>query len=127
MLVLKYTPSWIIYHPMGNSDSVAWLNLSALRGMDEEFGAIVKDSAFIDGARRDALCYGLRKRVELLQELVRSRENSERKPRKPDCGAKGLKAKVPVRDMEAKHWPFDSRTKSAKIQSQFGEKNTNRE
>lgn len=68
--------------------SFAWLNLSALKGIDEELGEIVKDSAFIDGARRDALCYGLRKRVELLQELVRSRENSERKPRKPDRDAR---------------------------------------
>ena len=51
--------------------SFSWLDFSALRGIDEEFREILSGSAFIDAARRDALCFGLRKRVELLQVQVR--------------------------------------------------------
>ena len=54
--------------------SFDWLDLSALNGIDEEFSEIVKDSAFIDSARRDALCFGLQKRIELLREYVQLRE-----------------------------------------------------
>ena len=55
--------------------SFDWLDFSALRSIDDEFRDILKESAFIDAARRDALCYGLRKRVELLREHIQSREN----------------------------------------------------
>jgi len=55
--------------------SFEWLDFTALHGIDEELGDILKESAFIDGARRDALCFGLRKRVELLREFIQSREN----------------------------------------------------
>jgi hypothetical protein len=54
--------------------SFDWLDVSALHGIDEEFSDIVRDSVFIDAARRDALLFGLRKRVERLRELVRDRE-----------------------------------------------------
>jgi hypothetical protein len=49
-----------------------WLDFSALRGIDEEFGEILASSVFIDDARRDTLCYALRKRVEMLAEHMRS-------------------------------------------------------
>jgi len=58
--------------------SVDWLDFQALRGIDEEFREMLAGSAFIDGARRDALCYGLRKRVELLDDYVRSIGRSQR-------------------------------------------------
>ena len=56
--------------------SFKWLDFSALKGVDEELREILKGSPFIDEARCDALCYGLQKRVEYLQEYVRTREAS---------------------------------------------------
>ena len=53
--------------------SFEWLDLSTLNSIEEELGEIVKESAFIDEARRDALCFGLKRRVELLCEYVQSR------------------------------------------------------
>jgi hypothetical protein len=68
--------------------SFQWLDFSALDGIDEELREIVKDSAFIDEARCAALCYGLRKRTELLREYARSRENPQtavsHKPRRQE-------------------------------------------
>jgi hypothetical protein len=57
--------------------SFEWLDFQALRGIEEEFGEILAGSAFIDDARRDALCYGLRKRVEMLGNYIRSRGRQE--------------------------------------------------
>ena len=50
--------------------SFKWLDFQALNDIDEEFREILAGSAFIDEARRDALCYGLRKRVELLGNCI---------------------------------------------------------
>ncbi len=50
--------------------SFDWLDLSALKGIDEEYREILKGSAFIDGARCDALCSALQKRLELLTDMV---------------------------------------------------------
>jgi hypothetical protein len=58
---------------IGLVSSFVWLNLSSLQGIDEDFSEILKGSAFIDTARRDALCYSLRKRVEMLAEVVATR------------------------------------------------------
>jgi hypothetical protein len=51
--------------------SFDWLDMSALRGIDEEFHAILQGSAFIEPARAGALCIALRKRVELLGDVLR--------------------------------------------------------
>jgi hypothetical protein len=53
--------------------SFDWLDLAALHGVDEEFREILRGSIFVDKARCDALCFALRKRVEMLSELVNSR------------------------------------------------------
>ena len=58
--------------------SFDWLNLSALRGIDEELREILNGSAFIEPARRDALCYGLRKRVEMLEAVMRGEPQRQR-------------------------------------------------
>ncbi|GHU79803.1 hypothetical protein FACS1894191_3460 [Clostridia bacterium] len=63
--------------------SFGWLDFSALRGIDEEFREILAGSAFVDNARRDALCYALRKRVQMLAEYTRARMKSMA-PRKKD-------------------------------------------
>lgn len=52
--------------------SFEWLDFSALSGIEDEFYEILSGSAFIDEARRDSLCYGLRKRVEMLSDFVRA-------------------------------------------------------
>jgi hypothetical protein len=57
--------------------SFKWLDFAALSGLDEELREIVKGSVFIDTARCDALCRGLQKRVELLRDYVRTRDNPQ--------------------------------------------------
>ena len=54
--------------------SFDWLDSKALSGIDEEFRWIIADSAFIDEARRDALCNGLRDRAKQLGDYIRSRD-----------------------------------------------------
>lgn len=53
--------------------SFDWLDFSSLKDIDEEFHEILNGSLFIDETRRDALCSALRKRVEMLAEIVNSR------------------------------------------------------
>jgi len=52
--------------------SFEWFDIEALKGVDEEFREILTDSVTIDNARRDALCYGLRKRIEQLEDFIKS-------------------------------------------------------
>ena len=54
--------------------SFDWLDFSALKGIDDEFRDILNGSLFIDETRRDALCFALRKRVEMLAQIVNSRD-----------------------------------------------------
>lgn len=53
--------------------SFDWLNFSALKDIDEEFHEILNGSLFIDEARRDTLCFELRRRVEMLSEIANFR------------------------------------------------------
>ncbi|MFB9275503.1 HipA domain-containing protein [Cohnella cellulosilytica] len=53
--------------------SFDWLDLSKLRHIEDEFREILKGSLFVDEARSDALCKALRKRIEMLAEIVHSR------------------------------------------------------
>lgn len=50
--------------------SFDWLDLKALDGIEDEFHELLKDSIFIDEARRDALCMGLKKRLERLEQVI---------------------------------------------------------
>jgi len=52
-----------------------WLDLTALEGIDEEYAEILKQSPYIDDARRDVLCFSLRSRVKMLGEII-SKMNS---------------------------------------------------
>lgn len=47
----------------------SWLEFSALVGAEEEFRAIVKDSLFIDDARANAICKGIRDRINDLEQI----------------------------------------------------------
>jgi hypothetical protein len=58
--------------------SFDWLDLAALRGIDEEAREILQGAVFLDEARRDALCYGLRGRVEMLGAVMRGEPQRRR-------------------------------------------------
>jgi hypothetical protein len=47
-----------------------WFDSSALGGIGEAFSEILSESPFIDDARRNALCYGLEKRTEMLAQYI---------------------------------------------------------
>lgn len=48
---------------IGLVSSIDWLDRSAIKDVDEEFHEILNGSLFIDEARRDALCFSLRRRI----------------------------------------------------------------
>jgi hypothetical protein len=47
-----------------------WLDFSDLSGIEEEFSELLRKSPLIDDARRDALCFALRDRTEMLMDFV---------------------------------------------------------
>jgi hypothetical protein len=53
--------------------SFDWLDFSALRGIEEEYAALLDQSDFIDDARRDVLCAALVRRVEMLEAIAARR------------------------------------------------------
>lgn len=55
--------------------SFAWLDITALAGIDEELRELVKGSLFIDKVRADAICAALRGRVERLAQVMGERQN----------------------------------------------------
>jgi hypothetical protein len=52
--------------------SFDWLDLTALEGIDQEYGELLRQSMFIDDQRRDKLCFALQARLRLLGEVIRS-------------------------------------------------------
>lgn len=58
--------------------SFDWLDLNALYGIEDELRELVRGSLFIDEARCDALCRGLKGRVEKLTEIVNSSQTGYR-------------------------------------------------
>jgi len=56
--------------------SFNWLDIKALSGIDEEFREILSGSVFIDEARRDKLCFGIKSRVTQLGDFVKVRNRS---------------------------------------------------
>lgn len=51
-------------------DSSDWLDFSALKGIDEEYSEILKQSQYIDQQRRDALCNALSVRIDIMKHMV---------------------------------------------------------
>lgn len=49
--------------------SFEWLNLKKLDGIEEECGAILSQSEYIDKQRQQAICRGIRARIHLLKEV----------------------------------------------------------
>lgn len=59
----------------------SWLNFADLMGIDEEFSELLRKSPFIDEARRDALCFALRGRAQMLKgESMKKRKFPARLP-----------------------------------------------
>lgn len=56
--------------------SFDWLDLNALKGVDEEFFEILKTSEYIDEERRGKLCNALKERISLLFEIVNKHGSS---------------------------------------------------
>lgn len=54
--------------------SFDWLDTSGLKGVEEEFREVVKDSPFVDNARSDAICNAIRKRCEMLLKVIEERK-----------------------------------------------------
>lgn len=52
--------------------SFDWIDFTALTDIEEELREIVQDSLFIDSVRCDALCLGIKNRVELLREAAKN-------------------------------------------------------
>jgi hypothetical protein len=50
-----------------------WLDFSALRGIEEEYAALLDQSDFIDDARRDVLCNALVRRMAMLEAIASRR------------------------------------------------------
>jgi len=48
----------------------SWLDFSKLIGIDEEFNELLLKSPFIDVERRDILCFALRRRLEMLMDIM---------------------------------------------------------
>lgn len=55
--------------------SFDWLDLSALRGLDEELRDILRASPVIHEARREALCVALQGRIDMLDRFIRTRSS----------------------------------------------------
>ena len=58
---------------IGLVKSFNWIDFSSLKGIDEEFRDMLQGSSFIDSSRRDALCNGLKERIEILHDVVRNK------------------------------------------------------
>ncbi|MDR0843551.1 MAG: HipA domain-containing protein [Acidobacteriota bacterium] len=55
-----------------------WLDFDALRDIDTEYAEILRQSAYIDDARRKALCFALRSRIDTLKSFVTSTASQAR-------------------------------------------------
>jgi len=54
----------------------SWLNFTDLSGIDDEFNELLRKSPLIEDARRDALCFALRERAQMLMDFVVSLEKT---------------------------------------------------
>jgi hypothetical protein len=54
-----------------------WLDIDALDGIENEFAEILAASPHINGERREFLCDALKRRVELLDEVVQGQEQQD--------------------------------------------------
>jgi hypothetical protein len=57
-----------------------WLDFESLRGVDEEYAEILRQSPYIEDNRRDVLCFALRERVAMLERFALSRAAAVSEP-----------------------------------------------
>jgi hypothetical protein len=55
-----------------------WLDFSALKGIEEEYAALLDHSPFIDDVRRDVLCDALLRRITMLEAIATRRNPGHR-------------------------------------------------
>lgn len=58
-------------------NSFDWLDISKLKGVEEEFRELVRDSIFIDNTRCDAICKAIKERVSLLEKVINDSTNKK--------------------------------------------------
>ena len=56
----------------------SWVNTDKLKGIDEEMNDILSESAYISDERRKVLCGAVRQRIELLDEIIMKRNETEK-------------------------------------------------
>lgn len=54
--------------------SFAWVDFGKLKGIEEEMREIFRDSLFVDDKRTDALCRGMKRRIEMLEKEAKCRK-----------------------------------------------------
>lgn len=54
--------------------SYDWIQFEALAGIAEEWNETLKQSEYMEPARKDVLCYGIQSRIRLLEEFVQQQE-----------------------------------------------------
>ena len=57
--------------------SFDWLDISKLKGVEEEFRELVRDSIFIDNIRCDVICKAIKERVNLLEKVINDNANKK--------------------------------------------------
>ncbi len=62
---------------IGLAGSLDWINFSTLQDIDEEFRFLLLSSPYIDAPRTDALCQGLKGRVQQLEQLTLQQDFKE--------------------------------------------------
>jgi len=55
--------------------SFDWLDLSRLKGIDEEIGELLKNAIYIDGQRRDEIIRALNVRIAKLEQIINNQSN----------------------------------------------------
>lgn len=57
--------------------SFDWLDISKLKGVEEEFRELVRDSIFIDNTRCDAICKAIKERINSLEKVINDVANKK--------------------------------------------------
>lgn len=58
-------------------NSFDWLDISKLKGVEEEFRELVRDSIFIDNTRCDAICKAIKERISSLEKVINDATNKK--------------------------------------------------
>ena len=76
---------------IGLAGNLDWIDFSALQDIDEEFRVLLLSSPYIDEPRKDALCRGLKGRVQQLEQLALQQDFKELSQEEPELESLVLK------------------------------------